>query len=158
MKNKFGILDVLIILVVIVLAVIGIKVLSGQNLVATTPTEKVTFTVEIKGAEEDLVSAIKEGDIIYNSSKNKVFGTISNVSSQSSTEITNNIYTGEFLTHTYDDKYDIHIEIIGTAEEIDEKNITVAEEKLKIGSLVYISSDKFASSGYVIELKKDGER
>ena len=94
MKNKFGILDVLIILVVIVLAVIGIKVLSGQNLVATTPTEKVTFTVEIKGAEEDLVSAIKEGDIIYNSSKNKVFGTVSNVSSQSSTEITNNIYTG----------------------------------------------------------------
>ena len=137
--KKIGILDVIIVILVIVMGFIGFKVLSGQN---ASPTEKqeISYTLEIRGAEKSLVDAIQENDVLYNSTNNSVYGTITNVSVEPATEMTTDINAGELKLFTYNDKYDIYIDITGQADNIDDKNITIAEEKLKVGSLAYVTS------------------
>ena len=151
--KKFGILDVIIIILVIIMGFIGFKVISGKS---ATPIKKqeISYTLEIRGAEKNLVDAIQKDDILYNSTNNSIYGTITNVSVQPATEITTNINTGKLKVFTYNDKYDIYIDIKGEADNVDDKNITIAEEKLKIGSLAHISSDKYTGSGYIVKIDR----
>lgn len=155
MKTKFGILDILIIAIVCVLLVIGVKVLSGQTPV-TVAEEKpeIEFTLEIKTADKILVEQIKENDIIYNGKNKATFGKITNIKVVPATEITADINSGKYKMNTYDDKFDIYIDIIGNADSITDKHITIAEEKLKIGSLIHISSKDYVASGYIVEIER----
>ena len=151
--KKIGILDVIIVILVIVMGFIGFKVLSGQN---ASPTEKqeISYTLEIRGAEKSLVDAIQENDVLYNSTNNSVYGTITNVSVEPATEMTTDINAGELKLFTYNDKYDIYIDITGQADNIDDKNITIAEEKLKVGSLAYVTSSKYTGSCYIVKIDR----
>ena len=155
MKSKFGILDIFIILMVICLLFVGIKVLSGQNPAPTVQeNEEIAFTIEIKTADENLKNSIKKNDIIYNSKNDITYGTITDITVVQATEITANVNSAEYITTTYDDKYDIYLSIKGNPESITDKHITIAEEKLKIGSLTHIESNNYVASGYVVEIER----
>lgn len=153
MKAKFGILDILIIIIVCCLFFVGIKVLSGQS---TTPQEKeeISYTIEIKTADEKLKDSINKNDIIYNSKNDILYGKITDIKVIPSTELTVNTSSAEYQLKTYDDKYDIYISIKGNADSITDKHITIAEEKLKIGSLTHISSNDYVASGYVVGIER----
>ena len=153
MKTKFGILDILIIAIVCILLVIGVKVLSGQSPVVEEKHE-IAFTLEIKTADKNLVELIKENDVIYNSKNKSTYGKIKNVKVVPATEITADINSGEYQMNTYDDKFDIYIDIVGNADSITDKHITIAEEKLKIGSLTHVSSKDYVASGYIVEIER----
>lgn len=151
--KKFGILDLIIIIIVIIMGFVGFKVISGKSAV---PTEKqeISYTLEIRGAEKSLVDSIQKDNVLYNSTNNSVYGTITNVSVQPAAEITTDINSGNLKLFTYEDKYDIYIDIKGYADNIDDKNITIAEEKLKIGSLAYVFSSKYTGTGYIVKIDR----
>ena len=151
--KKIGILDVIIVMIVIIMGFIGFKVLSGQS-AAPTEKQEISYTLEIRGAEKSLVEAIQENDVLYNSTNNSAYGVITNVAVEPATEITTDINAGELKLFTYNDKYDIYIDITGQADSIDDKNITIAEEKLKVGSMAYITSAKYTGSGYIVKIDR----
>ena len=154
MKSKFGIFDIIIIVLVICMGLIGFKVISGKS-VSNTPKQEVAFTIELRGAEKELVDAIEKGDVIYNNSNNAVYGSIQGITIEPATELVTDLNLGEYKIHTYDELYDVYIDLKGIADSVSDKHITVAEEQLKIGSLAYISSNKFASSGYVVKIERE---
>ena len=156
MKTKFGLFDIVIIILVICMGLVGFKVLSGKS-VSTVPKEEIAFTIELRDAEKNLVNSIQEGDIIYNNSNNSVYGIVQGITIKPATELITDLNSGKYKIHTYEDLYDVYIDLKGTVDDKTEKHITVAEEKLKIGTLAYISSDKFVSSGYVVKIDREAE-
>lgn len=153
MKNKFGILDVLIILMLVVLTIVGTKMVLGNKTVTTT-NQEISFTIEIKSVEEELLDKIKENDFIYNSSNDILYGEVTNIEIKPSTEIVANLTKGEYTTHTYSELKDVYLTIKGTADSISDKHITIAENEIKIGSLAHISGTDYVSSGYIVKMDR----
>lgn len=153
MKKKFGIFDIVIILLVICAIFFAYKIVLGDKIVDKV-REQVTFTVEIKGAEEELVLAMQPGDIVYNSTNDILLGEVVNVETKEATEITTNLNKGEFKVDNYKNQKHAYLTIHGYADSVDNKHIKLAEKKLKVGTDISVESDKYVSSGYIVEIDR----
>lgn len=153
MKKKFGIFDIVIILLVICAIFFAYKIVLGDKIVDKV-REQVTFTVEIKGADEDLVLAMQPGDVVYNSVNDILLGTVVNVETKEATEITTNLNKGEFKIDNYENQKHVYLTIYGNADSVDNKHIKLAEKELKVGTDISVESDKYVSSGYIVEIDR----
>ena len=153
MKKKFGIFDIIIVLLLICAMFFAYKIVLGDKIV-DKEREQVTFTVEVKCAEEDLVLAMKQGDIVYNSINDIMLGKVVNVETKDATEITTNSNKGVFKVDNYENQKHVYLTIHGYADSVNDKHIILAEKELKVGTDISVESAKYVSSGYIVEIDR----
>ncbi|MBQ8526606.1 MAG: DUF4330 domain-containing protein [Clostridia bacterium] len=150
--KKFGIVDVIIILLVVVLCIAGYSIISGKEVESSKGVSDVEFTVEIKQLTQEEAAVIKVGDEITDSVKGGYYGKVVDVETKKATEIAANTIDGTYSVEEYPDKYDVYVTIHGTPTSMNESNIQFAGQKVKIGCAAYLKSDNYVGSGYIVAL------
>lgn len=154
--KKFNLFDIVVVLLIIVCAFVAYKVVIKDDTPITVNAvqQDVDFVFEIKSAEQELVNSIAMGDVLYSTSNDELVGTITGLEFSATDEITVNSLTGEYSKDVYEGKQNILISVKGVADSIDDKHIIIAENKLKIGSMIYLYGNNYAISGYVVKINR----
>lgn len=154
--KKFNLFDIVVVLLIIVCAFVAYKVVIKDDTPITVNAvqQDVDFVFEIKSAEQELVNSIAMGDALYSTSNDELVGTITGLEFSATDEITVNSLTGEYSKDVYEGKQNILISVKGVADSIDDKHIIIAENKLKIGSMIYLYGNNYAISGYVVKINR----
>lgn len=154
--KKFNLFDIVVVLLIIVCAFVAYKVVIKDDTPITVNAVQrdVDFVFEIKSAEQELVNSIAIGDALYSTSNDELVGTITGLEFSATDEITVNSLTGEYSKDVYEGKQNILISVKGVADSIDDKHIIIAENKLKIGSMIYLYGNNYAISGYVVKINR----
>lgn len=154
--KKFNLFDIVVVLLIIVCAFVAYKVVIKDDTPITVNAVQrdVDFVFEIKSAEQELVNSITMGDALYSTSNDELVGTITGLEFSATDEITVNSLTGEYSKDVYEGKQNILISVKGVADSIDDKHIIIAENKLKIGSMIYLYGNNYAISGYVVKINR----
>ena len=152
MKRKFNFFDVLIIIVIIAIAVFGIKLFSDTSEDAALSGDDVSFTVEIKECENDLANKIKPGDKIYDSIKGGYYGEVTDVQTAQSTAVVANTKDGKYELVEYPNRTNVYVTIKGTPTSMTDANIQFASQKVKVGTVAYLKSHSYVGYGYVVDI------
>ena len=154
--KKFNLFDIVVVFLIIVCAFVAYKVVikDDTSITVNAVQRDVDFVFEIKSAEQELVNSIAMGDALYSTSNDELVGTITGLEFSATDEITVNSLTGEYSKDVYEGKQNILISVKGVADSIDDKHIIIAENKLKIGSMIYLYGNNYAISGYVVKINR----
>ena len=152
-KFKFGIIDIIIVVLVIAALFVGYKFLNGGA--ENSGNKKViSYTVELKNQPEDYKNLIKIGDDIKDSIKGGYLGKVSEVEFKDATEVIENKNDGTFSLAKYQDRYDVYITIEGTPTSFGD-NIMFASQEIKVGKNIYIKNKNYVGSGYIVKMDID---
>lgn len=148
---KIKIIDVIIVLVFASLALVGFKFVSGRKTQSSSDA-KITFVVELTAMDESALSAIEIGDNVFESRRGDFYGVVSDVKSEPAKVTTIDSVKGEYVSTTYEDKYDMYVSVEADASSVTEEDIVVAGNVIKVGDRAYIKNDKFAAAGYFVDV------
>lgn len=154
--KKFNLFDVFVILLVLLCAFVAYKVVIKEDAPITVNAvqQDINFVFEIKSADEELVNSISVGDVLYSTSNDNLVGTITALDYMSSDEITVNSLSGEYSKGIYKGKQNVMVSVKAVADSVDDKHIILAEDKLKVGSMIYVYGNNYAISGYVVKMDR----
>ncbi len=149
-KIKFGIIDILIIVFVVIALVIGYKFLNGGA--ENSGNEKmISYTVELRNQSGEYKDLIKIGDDIKDSIKGGYLGKVSGVEFKDATDVIENKNDGTFSVAKYQDSYDVYVTIEGIPTTYGD-NIMFASQEIKVGKNIYIKNKNYVGSGYIVEV------
>lgn len=156
MVKKFNLFDIFVVVLVIVCAFVVYNIIIEKEnpIVVTAVQQDVNFVLEIKSADEELVNSISVGDVLYSTSNDNLVGTITALDYMSSDEITVNSLSGEYSKGIYKGKQNVMISVKAVADSVNDKHIILAEDKLKVGSMIYVYGNNYAISGYVVKMDR----
>lgn len=164
-KIKFGILDVIIIAFLIIAIVFAVAYFSVGSKKVVVKAPEVTYKVEFKSVADDLVDLFSPGDELKDSVKGGALGTVINVDVFDNSEIREDMINDRFVKSSFCNKKDVVLTVKGKPTTFDEKHIKFATVNIKVGEMLYITSDKYTYSGYIIEMEtiedntdKEGEK
>ena len=150
MKNKWTIIDTLIVLIVAAAAAFGaIKVLPSVG--TDSKKQNVEFTVLIQNKDQALADAIKTGARATLSLTEKDGGTVKDVRSEKSQQMTFNSIDGTYSNVEVDNKVDIYVTVDADCV-ISEKAIKTGDTAIKVGAEIPVRGQGFATSGFVIDI------
>ena len=150
--KKFGIVDILIILLVVALCFVGYQIIGSKEGTSTANISDVGFTVELKKVDKADVDMISVGDDIYDSIKGGYYGKVVSVTSKTATDILANTKDGSFSISEYPNKYDVYVTIHGTPTSLTDANILFASQRVKVGLEMFIKSKNYVGIGYAVEV------
>lgn len=152
-KVRFNFVDLFVIFVVIFAIILGGTMLFG-NEAGSEKNATITFTVEARGVDTDILSYVKAGQTAYDSvTKNKI-GKIVAVNSQDAVKLVENHQEQTIVETNIPDKLDLRIDIEADAK-MEYPNIIVDEISLKIGKEVYCIVGDASLVGTVVSLDFD---
>lgn len=151
--KKFGIVDIIIILLVVVLCVAGYGIISEKEAITSQSITDVEFTVELKMLTKEEADVIKVGDEITDSIKGGYYGKVTDVEVKKASAVAANTIDGVYSIEEYPDRYDVYVTIHGTPTTMNESTVQFASQKIKIGTGAYLKSDSYVGSGYVVGLE-----
>lgn len=152
-KNKIGILDIFIIIIVIAAVIFAINYFKTSSQTAgKIPT--VTYQVEIKSVPNDYVDYYKNSinDTVKDSVKGGYMGKITDVKVINNSETRENTIDDKFVKSEFKDKKDIIITLEGKPTVFDDKDIKFATQAIKIGETVYLKAKNFVGYGYITQI------
>lgn len=153
-RIKFGILDVLIILFIVLAVIFAVKYFD-TNSEAATSIPDITYKVELKSIPVENSHLFKVGDQIIDSIKGGNLGTVTNVVVSDNKETREDTLNDSFIVSSFENKKDILLTIKGTPTVFDEKDIKFATVNIKVGEIVYIRTKDYASHGYIVDMHID---
>lgn len=149
--KKFTAVDVIIILVV--LAALAFAAMKGIPMLKSgTEETDAECTVLISNVEKELGEAMQVGDTVTMSLTEKDGGVIKDVQIKPAELSAYNSISGEYITQTIADKYDIYVTIGVKAKESDTA-ITVGSTIIKVGSETPVRGKGYAATGYTIDIE-----
>lgn len=153
-RFKIGILDIIIIAFVIIGICLAAAYFSigSQDVVVKAP--EVIYKVEFKSVPIDVLDLFKAGDELKDSVKGGALGSVINVEIRDNLEIREDIINDRFVESSFGNKKDVVLTVKGKPTTFDKKNIKFATVNIKVGEMLYITTDKYTYSGYVIEMEK----
>ncbi len=155
-KTRINILDLIIlVLLIVVVAVFGILHLTNigenrnQNMKGT-----VTFSVEVRGADPEVLNYLEEGQTVYESISKTMLGKVVAVHDASAHVFAEN-HDAKTVEHAnLPGKVDVTLEIEGVAK-LQYPDIKFEEETVKIGKPMFCVVGGTALSGTVVGLEYD---
>ena len=153
-KGRFNVVDFF--LLVIILAIVAAVVLyfipgAFKRLTATDETD-ITFTLEFKGVDEAFIANIKNGEAVYDSSKNYMLGSVKSVENYAYTTLVYNELTGTAEMKEVPGLINIIVTVKAKAIYTDGEGYSVNGERIAVGCAYNISFPNFNGSAYCIEL------
>lgn len=152
-KIKFNFVDVIIILAVVAMFVFGINFVK-KGVTTSQQYPKISFTVEIKCMPEDYDEKFKIGDKICDSVKGDTFGVVTNITSKPATDLVEKSDEGVYSIAEYKNREDVYITIEGTPTQYG-ADVIIAQQKIKVGEMLYIKNIGTVGRGYVVEMKTE---
>lgn len=152
-SKKFGLLDILIILVLIGGAVFLLNSLSQKEelVVESIPLEYTFETVEVG---QEFVDSLEAGDEIFHSVKNEKIGVLKSFTVEPFKIENRNLETGTIDIVENPEKYRVLMEIETEAVLAEEDNIMVGDEEIRVGMSLPVKGLGYATYGYVVEIEK----
>lgn len=150
--RKFGLLDILIILVLLGGAFVFVRTMS-QSQESDKETKPIKFTFETLEVGEEFVKALKVGDTVYNSISNEKVGVVKNFKSKPFEIEYRNAETGTIDIIEKPERYTVLIEIESKYSLEDEDIIMIGQEEIRVGKSIPLKGIGYATFGYIVEIK-----
>ena len=160
-KRKFNIVDffLLLILAAVVAAVVLYFIPGAFNRLTATDETEITFVLEFRGVDEDFAANISVGDAVYDSSRNYLLGSVSEM-------VDVNIHTQFVYNVGKDGKVtsgmkevpglvDLQVTVTANAIYNYGSGYSVNGERIAVGRAYDISFPNFNGSAYCIELNSE---
>jgi hypothetical protein len=155
-RRKFGLLDVLIILVVIGVIVFAVKYSDNKSTSAGSGQgNNITFTVEIGKVEKNFFDGVEVEDAVYDNAKGGYLGEVVSTELKPYTTRVVDEKDGKIRYAEVEGMYNAYVTIAAQAV-IGESSTTVNNVSVMIGQELYPRSSDFAGSGYCVELDLEG--
>ena len=151
-KFKIGILDVVIILFLILAVLFAVNYFKTSSETANTISD-IIYKVELKSIPAENAHLYKVGDELTDSIKGGYLGKVINVDVSDNYEVREDTINDRFIKSSFSNKKDIILTIKGTPTVFDDRDIKFATVRVKIGEIVYIKTQNYASSGYIIDME-----
>lgn len=154
---KIGALDILIVLLIVAAVIFVIKFSSAGDdaVVDSNPENSVLFTVEMGMVNEDFLTDVKEGDLVYDAKKGSLIGAV--VSSELTPYIGLSYDRENKINREteVDGLYNAYITIRANAD-ITDRNTTVNSTDIMVGASLTLQSSSFAGGSFCIDLDLEG--
>lgn len=152
-KGKFGIIDVLILVLALVLVAAVAYLILWQNgvVIGGKETHTVEYTVKITAVREEHANAIVPGAAVYNSAKDDVvLGEVVSVEKVNTKQLDSQVdENGDPVVYVYDDVFDLFITVRSENAAVDSEGFCdVGDTRILVGSEIYFSSGWFSRVGY----------
>ena len=153
-KGRFNIVDfiLLLILAAIVAAIVLYFIPGAFNRITATDETDITFVLEFRGVDEDFVANIKNGDSVYDSSRNYQLGSVKSVESYAYNKLVYNEETGVAEMKNVPGLTNLVVTVTTQAIYNYGDGYSVNGERIAVGRAYDISLPKFNGSAYCIEL------
>lgn len=151
--KKFGIVDIIIILLVVAMCAAGYFVVSEKKGTSTANISDIEFTVEMKMITKKAAQSFKIGDDVYDVLKGGYYGKVVDVKSNIAKEITTDSAHGKYTVEEYPGKYDAYVTVKGTPTSMTAEDIMFASQKIKVGIMAYLKNDNAVGKGYIVDVK-----
>lgn len=154
-KLKFNFVDAIIIILVLAVFVLGVSFVK-KGVSSTVKLPEVSFTMEVKEAPEGYKDNFAVGDKIRDAVKGDKFGVVTEIKAVPASNVSENSENGTYVVSEYEGREDVYITIKGTPAAI-EPDVMMAQQKVKIGKMVYIKNNKAVGRGFVVAMEIDGQ-
>ena len=161
--GKVNLVDIIIVIVIILAVVLGVDYFK-KDILTTSGTEEIEYTIEIKDLSETTVKAIEEatndGSELTETNRKIFVGKITGMSREEYYEYYFNHDKDEYVYTRIPDKYRVYLTITGNAEKVgDNKNRGEGysfenQFEVKIGKAINITCKEFLAEGVIIKLNK----
>jgi hypothetical protein len=150
--RKFGLLDVIIILALLLGAFILVRTMSQRDTTAEK-SRPIVYTFETLEVGEEFVESLSIGDTVYHSIRNEELGKIKSFTAEPFEIEYRNHETGTIDLIEKPEKYTVLIEIESKYTMADEEKIMVGEEEIRVGKSIPLKGMGYATFGYVVEIR-----
>jgi len=152
-KFKIGILDIVIIAVLIAAIALAVAYFSSGSKDVAVKSPDITYKVEFKSVPNEISGLFKVGDELKDSVKGGALGTVIGVDVHDNEEIREDMINDRFIKASFANKKDVVLTVKGKPTTFDKKHIKFATVNIKVGEMLYITTDKYTYSGYIIEME-----
>lgn len=155
-SRKFGLLDILIIMILIGGAVFLLKTVSSssENKESTAESSVIEYTFETQSVEQDFVDSLEIGDEIFHSIKNEKIGVLKDFTVEPFKIEHRNPETGTIDIVENPKAYRVLMRIEAEAMfEEEEEKIMVGSEDIRVGLSLPVKSLGYATYGYIVEIE-----
>ena len=155
-KGRFGIADVIIVLMVIALIGGGLVYYFGDYLFNQSEIVDVTYEVRVTRVRSELTSHVNYGDKVWDSVYGKYVGNVEKVRTEQYTEQVMDKSTGELKNAVVGGYYNMYITVSAKAEYKDGVYF-LSDSEIRVGESVFLRLADFCAEGYCTQLQKGGE-
>jgi len=161
--GKINIVDIIIILIVIAVVVFGVNYFK-KDVVASSGSESIEYTIEIKNISEATVNAIEAAtnaqEQIIEASKKISLGNIKEISIEEYYDYSFNEEAEDYTFQRVPDKFKVYLTADGMASKMGDGKKTVTgyffgkNFEVKIGKSLTITCSNFTAEGVIAKLNK----
>lgn len=152
-RKTINVLDIIIILVAIVIGVVGIKLMSNNDVKETAHTSKVIYKVKGTDCLPQIEEYITEGSMIYDSIKNYNIGKVIKCEIEPTGVYVPDLERGIVVENFKDDKVDVTLTIEADAVQSDSQ-IAIGNYEIKVGQEAFVRGKGYAMAGYVVAIER----
>ena len=153
--GKIPIFDLIIVLLVVVVAIFGIKLVKSSKSgvsYTTAETKEVFITIKFSNVSEQIEFVPKTGDKMIEATTNNALGVVESFEKENHTVYDYND-KGELITTTYDDRFNYIVKIKSTAT-MSEIETLINGTRIGLGKNITCSMPAFSGSGTIIDIKE----
>ncbi len=152
-KKLFNILDVFIILIALVIGVVGFSFMNNQDVVVTSNTTKVVYSVMATGCLPEVQEYIESGNTVYDSVKNYNIGKVISYEITPNEILVPDLINGTYVSNVREDRVDVMLKIEADAT-VGDRIISVGDYEIKVGKDAYVRGKGYALVGYIVSIER----
>ncbi len=155
--GKISIIDIIIIILIIAVVFVGFKVLKSDVKVVKNNNAQVYYTVEFFDVGENFFDEIKEGIPVQNAVKNFPIGQVHSVEKKPFVFLLENYEEGTYEEVEKEGRYSVLLTIKANCS-VDEKNIIVGDQIIKVGEQLPVKGKGFAGNTCIVKVELGGDK
>jgi hypothetical protein len=156
-SKKFGLIDILIVLVLVGGGILGVKMIySGQQEAEVeAKTVSLEYKFETNAVGQEFVDSLEVGDEMFHSIKNEKIGVLKDFTVEPFKIEHRDLENGTIDMVESPENYRVimEIEADGVIDEEEEK-IVVGSEEIRVGMSLPVKSVGYATYGYIVAIEK----
>lgn len=152
--GKIPVFDLVIVLIALVIAAVGIKILTSSNAAESaidTKTQKIQYTVSVKGLSNDIEDLPMPAHTIKDGNTNSEIGKVVSAIKTENKSYDFNPVTGEKIVSVIEDRYDLIITVEANANQ-SERCTEINNVRIGVGKTMTFSMPSLYATGVVTSI------
>lgn len=147
-------IDIFIILVIVAVGIYGYGKITANYSTQKASSEKTVYvTVEFDKNDKEVLSKVKQDDVLYDGNKNSILGTVTYVSDIFKSKVQTKDYTNGKIVNAETDEYGLMHIILECKANVSPMEIKVGSSDIKVGTALNLRTDSYALSGKVMGIE-----
>lgn len=152
-KGKFGIIDILIVISIVIATIIGISLARKPELVEQADSQVINYSFEVTNVGEEFIDNMNIGDSLYHSSKDTYLGELLDYEVSPSQIFHRDTEKGEVVILDSPMHIDVKM-IIEVEARVQNGILKVEDEDIMVGRGLPIKGKGYASYGFIVEIEE----